>query len=76
MIKRYNFEYGNGDAWMEEYVSGEYVRYDDIAPLLEWLQEKAKEWCEFNTDMFESRDGYAINHCGGELEAKLKEFIG
>ena len=67
MLKRCYLLHQGVYAWMKESPNGEYVRYDDIAPLLEWLQEKAKEW---QTD-----DPYQnVWDFGDELEAKLKEI--
>jgi DnaJ-class molecular chaperone len=34
-LKRYELEFGCGDAWMQKAEEGAYVRYDDIKHLLQ-----------------------------------------
>jgi hypothetical protein len=106
-MKRYDCELkGSGDwtrAEMEQCSDGEYVRYDDIAPLLrelsilrehkrqqenfsnevmapliDWLQDKAAEWQKgtyYECSEFEKGANTQAVECGEELEAKLKEFL-
>lgn len=77
MIKRYRTDdFGctdMNDGVIKEDNSGEYVRYDDILPLLEWLKEKAEEW-----QSTLGHDDWQLSKqdCGEELESVLKRFVG
>lgn len=81
-MKRYDFEldkYGEVYKWEEESPDGEYVCYEDVQDLLQWLQAKAQEWqggspssrVDFCVGIYEGK-----RRAGKELQSKLDELTG